>query len=89
MDLEVTGVVWEWRGPAPYHFVTVPPEQAEVIADVAALYAGIDTVEDGGSVLGCESLASDPECGPMFAALGLDLAGAASGPQSFFRFEAR
>ncbi len=36
MDLDVTGVVWEWRGPAPYHFVTVPAEQAEVIADVAA-----------------------------------------------------
>ena len=36
MDLAVTGVVWEWRGPAPFHFVSVPPEQAEVIADVAA-----------------------------------------------------
>ena len=36
MDLVVTGVVWEWRGPAPFHFVSVPPEQAEVIADVAA-----------------------------------------------------
>lgn len=36
MDLDVTGVVWEWRGPAPFHFVTVPAEQAEVIADVAA-----------------------------------------------------
>jgi len=64
-------------------------EPGAVVADVAALYAGIDTVEDGGSVLGCESLVSDPECGPMFAALGLDLAGAAPGPQSFFRFEAR
>lgn len=36
MDLDVTGVVWEWRGPAPFHFVTVPAERAEVIADVAA-----------------------------------------------------
>jgi hypothetical protein len=36
MDLAVTGVVWEWRGPAPFHFVSVPPDQAEVIADVAA-----------------------------------------------------
>jgi hypothetical protein len=31
----VTGPVWEWRGPAPFHFVTVPLEQAEVIHDVA------------------------------------------------------
>lgn len=36
VDVVVTGEVWEWRGPAPYHFVTVPPHQAEVIADVAA-----------------------------------------------------
>jgi len=64
-------------------------ETGAVVADLAALYAGIDTVADGGSVLGCESLASDPECGPMFAALGLDLRGGALGRQSFFRFEAR
>jgi uncharacterized repeat protein (TIGR04052 family) len=60
-----------------------------VVADVAALYAEIDTVVDGGSVLGCESLASDPECGPMFEAIGLDLAGRGLGRQSFFRFEPR
>ncbi|GAA2760736.1 GNAT family N-acetyltransferase [Actinopolymorpha rutila] len=24
MDLEFSGEIWEWRGPAPYHFVTVP-----------------------------------------------------------------
>jgi hypothetical protein len=36
VDLDVTGEVWEWRGPAPYHFVTVPAYQAEVIAEVAA-----------------------------------------------------
>ncbi|MDF3045201.1 MAG: hypothetical protein K0R30_1429 [Ornithinibacter sp.] len=24
MELEFTGEVWHWRGPAPYHFVSVP-----------------------------------------------------------------
>ncbi|HWL36056.1 MAG TPA: DUF1905 domain-containing protein [Frankiaceae bacterium] len=27
MDLEFSGEVWFWRGPSPYHFVTVPDEQ--------------------------------------------------------------
>ncbi|WP_299052113.1 DUF1905 domain-containing protein [uncultured Nocardioides sp.] len=35
MQLSFDGVVWEWRGPAPYHFVTVPPDEAEEIAEVA------------------------------------------------------
>lgn len=26
MNVEFRGEVWEWRGPAPYHFVTVPEE---------------------------------------------------------------
>ncbi|KNX36467.1 DUF1905 domain-containing protein [Luteipulveratus halotolerans] len=34
--LEVTGEVWYWRGPAPYHFVTVPMPQAEEIREIAA-----------------------------------------------------
>lgn len=33
--LEVTGEVWEWRGPAPYHFVSVPPELCEDVRDAA------------------------------------------------------
>ena len=37
MQLEFTGPVWEWRGPAPFYFVTVPPEQCDVIRDAAAL----------------------------------------------------
>lgn len=36
MQLEFDGVVWFWRGPAPWHFVTVPVEGAEAIASVAA-----------------------------------------------------
>mgnify|MGYP001493753243 CR=1 FL=1 len=33
--MEVTGEVWHWRGPAPFHFVTVPGPQAEEIAAIA------------------------------------------------------
>lgn len=35
MDLEVTGEVWWWRGPAPYHFVTVPDDESAEL-DLAA-----------------------------------------------------
>lgn len=35
MELRFQGDVWEWRGPAPFHFVTVPPAEAELIADLA------------------------------------------------------
>jgi hypothetical protein len=31
-----SGVVWEWRGPAPFHFVSVPAEDAEEIKDAAS-----------------------------------------------------
>ncbi len=37
MDLRFRGEVWYWRGPAPFHFVTVPPEESSAIADVAPL----------------------------------------------------
>jgi Domain of unknown function (DUF1905) len=36
MELEFTDIVFEWRGPAPYHFVSVPEDDAAVIQDVAA-----------------------------------------------------
>ena len=36
MELAFTGTVLEWRGPAPYHFVRVPDDDAAVIQDVAA-----------------------------------------------------
>lgn len=36
VDLEVTGEVWEWRGPAPYHFVTVPGDEAELLRETAS-----------------------------------------------------
>jgi hypothetical protein len=27
MDLEFSGEIWFWKGPAPFHFITVPDEQ--------------------------------------------------------------
>ncbi|MCU1528704.1 MAG: hypothetical protein JWP75_2467 [Frondihabitans sp.] len=36
MELEFSGPVWFWRGPAPFHFVTVPDEESAEIAAVAA-----------------------------------------------------
>jgi Domain of unknown function (DUF1905) len=35
VEIEFSGEVWFWRGPAPWHFVTVPDEQSDHIASVA------------------------------------------------------
>lgn len=35
MQLEFDAAIWFWRGPAPWHFVTVPPEQCEAISEIA------------------------------------------------------
>jgi Domain of unknown function (DUF1905) len=32
MDASFDGEVWFWRGPAPWHFLTVPPEICEALA---------------------------------------------------------
>ncbi|MFF5292743.1 DUF1905 domain-containing protein [Paractinoplanes globisporus] len=37
MDLEFTGEMWFWRGPAPWHFVTVPDDECQAIASAASL----------------------------------------------------
>ncbi|WP_395244096.1 DUF1905 domain-containing protein [Agromyces sp. MMS24-K17] len=36
MDFAFAGELWFWRGPAPHHFVTVPPDACEAIAEVAS-----------------------------------------------------
>ena len=36
MELAFDGVIWEWRGPAPYHFVSVPEDECEQLAETAA-----------------------------------------------------
>ena len=40
MELEFSGEVWEWRGPAPYYFVTVPEDEAQALHDVAHVSYG-------------------------------------------------
>ena len=37
MILEFCGDVFEWRGPAPHHFVAVPEDDCEVLAETAAM----------------------------------------------------
>ncbi len=31
MTFEFTGKIWFWRGPAPHHFVTVPPRHSQAL----------------------------------------------------------
>jgi Domain of unknown function (DUF1905) len=35
MELELTGEIFYWRGPSPYHYVRVPDEQSAAIRGVA------------------------------------------------------
>ena len=35
MELEFTGEVWYWKGPAPWHFITVPDDQCAEIEAIA------------------------------------------------------
>lgn len=37
MRLRFSGEIWFWRGPAPFHFVTVPSAEAEMIHDVSTV----------------------------------------------------
>jgi hypothetical protein len=37
MDLEFSGEMWFWRGPSPYHFITVPDEESAELHSTAAL----------------------------------------------------
>ena len=37
MELEFSGEIWMWKGPSPFHFVTVPRNESQQIQAVAAL----------------------------------------------------
>jgi len=37
VHLQFSGEVWYWRGPSPYHFVTVPDEESAALESAAAL----------------------------------------------------
>ncbi len=36
-DLDFTGAIWHWRGPSPYHFVTVPEEESTFLHEVSTV----------------------------------------------------
>ncbi len=36
MELEFTGATWFWRGPSPFHFVTVPEDESALLQETAA-----------------------------------------------------
>jgi hypothetical protein len=37
MQLTVSGAIWYWRGPSPYHFVTVPEAQCAELRDISPM----------------------------------------------------
>jgi hypothetical protein len=37
MNLEFSGEIWFWRGPAPFYFITVPDQECGDIQSVAAM----------------------------------------------------
>ncbi|HET6484307.1 MAG TPA: DUF1905 domain-containing protein [Actinoplanes sp.] len=36
MEMEFTGEIWFWRGPSPFHFVTVPDEECAAIESASS-----------------------------------------------------
>lgn len=37
MEVEFTGDVFEWRGPAPFYYVAVPQEESEDITEASSM----------------------------------------------------
>jgi hypothetical protein len=37
VEMEFSGEIWFWKGPSPWHFVTVPDEQCGALEAAAAL----------------------------------------------------
>ena len=35
MDLEFSGEIWFWKGPSPFHFVSVPEEECAALESVS------------------------------------------------------
>lgn len=59
---------------------------SNIIADLGALIS-MSNLETSTMAPGCMSGGTDPECAPIFSALGLPIAGAPAGTQRFFRLE--
>ncbi len=36
VELQILGEVWHWRGPSPYHFVTLPANAADAIRSLSS-----------------------------------------------------
>lgn len=36
-EFEFSGDMWQWRGPAPYHFITVPTEVSDELRGLSSL----------------------------------------------------
>lgn len=58
----------------PVTFAAFDPARQAVALDLSALFTGSDIRRDKGGAVGCMSGPTDPECGPVFAQLGLSLA---------------
>jgi len=37
LRIEFDGEIWYWRGPAPYHFITVPPDASVEVRAIAPI----------------------------------------------------
>ncbi|MEZ4767196.1 MAG: DUF1905 domain-containing protein [Caldilineales bacterium] len=37
MNIEFTGTIWFWQGPAPWFFVTVPPAQSHDLRHISGI----------------------------------------------------
>ena len=37
MKVEFGGEIWYWRGPSPFYFVTVPPDESEELHTISEL----------------------------------------------------
>jgi hypothetical protein len=37
MELEFSGEIWFWRGPSPFHFITVPDEESHEIKALSSV----------------------------------------------------
>lgn len=36
MDLSFAGEIWYWRGPSPFHFVSVPEDHCPAIKEISS-----------------------------------------------------
>ncbi|WP_437721397.1 MbnP family copper-binding protein [Sorangium sp. So ce861] len=70
-------------------FEGIDPLATKVLVDYGALVADTDVSANAGGTAGCMSDATDPDCPPLFAHLGIDVTDGSPRPeqQSFFRIE--